>query len=83
MPSRLLTDALKVHLNSRGGSIEVRDRTETIERGTVEYRTPHATITQRLLKNGDRMVTVGEIEEAIGTQVRAPCTGWRGSRRRR
>lgn len=69
MPSRLLMDALTVHLNSRGGTIDARDRTEAIERGTRDYKTARPTIEQRLLKDGDRLITLGEVRDAVGPTV--------------
>lgn len=73
MPSRLLMGALTVPMNSQGGPImdrrDGRDFAVSIEREHPDVRSSRATLEQRLLKNGDRLLTLGEIEGAIGARV--------------
>ncbi|BEI80049.1 hypothetical protein CcaverHIS002_0105780 [Cutaneotrichosporon cavernicola] len=70
IPSRLLMDALTVPMNSRGGPIMVRpngrDFTNAEEREDPDVRITPVTLSQRLLKDGDRLLTLGEIEGAVG-----------------
>ncbi|GMK54292.1 hypothetical protein CspeluHIS016_0108780 [Cutaneotrichosporon spelunceum] len=72
IPSRLLMDALTVPMNSRGGPIMVRhddrDFANAEAREHPDVRIAPVTLSQRLLKDGDRLLTLGEIEGAIGIE---------------
>ncbi len=66
-------DALQVPLNSRGGAIfERRDGLafDEFDYDDPEYRNVRAMLSQRLLKEGHRLLTLGEIESAVGGQAR-------------
>ncbi|KLT43044.1 Nucleotidyltransferase [Cutaneotrichosporon oleaginosum] len=44
------------------------DLANAVERENPEYRNARVTLAQRLLKDGDRLLTLGEVENAIGTK---------------